>query len=151
MVKFFCYVIVLLWFMSSCEMVPLWWFQEGQLAVLAAMAQLASHPQLAQNCVLPHLESRFFRIGNLFGICLYLFCLFCMSICKLQRDICSGVQILGVHSNYWDPCWPFYQVNYKNWSGTDYGTLAQHVRGYILILECDYHITSECSLFRIIH
>eukprot|EP00435_Cladocopium_sp_Y103_P025447 s2988_g6.t1 len=30
--------------------------QEGQLAVLGAMAQLAGHPQLAQNCVLPQLD-----------------------------------------------------------------------------------------------
>ena len=30
--------------------------QEGQLAVLVAMAQMATHPQLAQNCVLPHLD-----------------------------------------------------------------------------------------------
>ena len=30
--------------------------QEGQLAVLGAMAQLAGHPQLAQSIVLPQLE-----------------------------------------------------------------------------------------------
>ena len=35
------------------------WRQEGQLAVLVAMAQMAAHPQLAQNCVLPHFEACF--------------------------------------------------------------------------------------------
>ena len=30
--------------------------QEGQLAVLAAMSEMATHPQLAQNCILPHLD-----------------------------------------------------------------------------------------------